>query len=155
VRYGDSSTRRQLSTGWKINFHTLKWRLSFCHRVQAVSEYQPSCYSPSIVHSYAEDIGAGTSASHTSLTCQAAFISSRSASFSAVIPNLGYGYTQGYEPGHLGVRKKTEWWKKARTYIHTHTYTHTHTYKHTYIHTHTYIQTHTYIHTHTHTYIRY
>jgi len=26
----------------------------------------------------------------------------------AVIPNLGYAYHQGYEPGHLGVREKKE-----------------------------------------------
>jgi len=26
----------------------------------------------------------------------------------SVIPNLGYAYPQGYEPGHLGVREKIE-----------------------------------------------
>ena len=130
---------------------------SFCHRVQAVSGYQPSRYSPSIVDSFAEEIGAGASASHTSLTCQAAFISFRRASSSAVIPNLGYAYTQGYEPGHLAVREKIEWRKTAHTYIQTYihtyvrTYIHTHTYIYTYIHIHTY--THTYINTYMHTYI--
>jgi hypothetical protein len=35
----------------------------------------------------------------------------------SVIPNLGYAYPQGYEPGHLGVREKNRIMAEKGAYV--------------------------------------